>query len=150
MNTEPRHKLTVKVLDALRTIQGYTLEEYQEARDELIADLSKDAEAVALAKAAGHASPLTVASSATLDPFEPVEPAGFAPPVWEAPAPSVVPSFMNATVPSCAHGPRTAKSGSSAKGPWRAWFCPTPKDTPGQCKPEFATRGTSAWDSFPA
>ena len=146
MNNEPRHKMTVKVLDALRTIQGYTLEEYQEARDELIADLSKDAEAVALAKAAGHASPLTVAPSATPDPFEP--PAASTP-VWEVPAPAV-PSFMNATVPSCAHGPRTGKSGNSVKGPWRAWMCPAPKGDPSQCKPDWVTRGTQAWDSFPA
>ena len=145
MNTEPRHKMTVKVLDALRTIQGYTLEEYQEAREELIADLSKDAEAVALAKAAGHASPLTVAPSATLDPFEPPATAA-----WEAPAPAAVPSFMNATVPACAHGPRTGKSGASAKGPWRAWMCPAPKGDPSQCQPDWVTRGTPAWNSFPA
>ena len=140
MNTEPRHKLTVKVLDALRTIQGYTLEEYREARDELLADLSKDAEVVALAKAAGHASPLTVAPSATPD----------AAPAWEAPTPAAPPSFANATVPSCAHGPRTAKSGASAKGPWRAWMCPAPKGDPSQCQPEWVTRGTPAWNNFPA
>jgi hypothetical protein len=145
MNTEPRHKMTVKVLDALRTIQGYTLEEYQEAREELIADLSKDAEAVALAKAAGHASPLTVAPSATLDPFEPPATAA-----WEAPTPAAVPSFVNATVPSCAHGPRTGKSGNSAKGPWRAWMCPAPKGDPSQCQPDWVTRGTPAWNSFHA
>ena len=143
MNTEPRHKMTVKVLDALRTIQGYTLEEYQEARNELIADLSKDAEAVALAKAAGHASPLTVAPSA--DPFEPPATAA-----WEAPVPAAVPSFVNATVPSCPHGPRVAKSGNSAKGPWRAWMCPAPKGDPSQCQPDWVTRGTPAWNSFPA
>ena len=142
MNTEPRHKLTVKVLDALRTIQGYTLEEYQAARDELIADLSKDAEAVALAKAAGHASPLTVAPNATPDVP--------APSTWEAPSAAAPPSFANATVPSCQHGPRTAKSGSSAKGPWRAWMCPAPKGDPSHCQPDWVTRGTPAWNNFPA
>lgn len=144
MNTEPRHKLTVKVLDALRTIQGYTMEEYQAARDELIADLSKDAEAVALAKAAGHASPLTVPPVTVAD-IPDTNQGG-----WEAPAPAVVPSFQNATVPSCAHGPRTAKSGASAKGPWRAYMCPAPKGDPSQCQPDWVTRGTPGWNSFPA
>lgn len=144
MNTEPRHKLTVKVLDALRTIQGYTMEEYQAARDELIADLSKDAEAVALAKAAGHASPLTVPPVTVAD-IPDTSQGG-----WEAPTPAVVPSFQNATVPSCAHGPRTAKSGASAKGPWRAWMCPAPKGDPSQCQPDWVTRGTPAWNNFPA
>lgn len=139
MNTEPRHKLTVKVLDALRTIQGYTMEEYQAARDELIADLSKDAEAVALAKAAGHASPLTVAAIPDTNQGG-----------WEAPAPAAVPSFQNATVPSCVHGPRTAKSGASAKGPWRAYMCSAPKGDPSQCQPDWVTRGTPGWNSFPA
>ena len=142
MNTEPRHKLTVKVLDALRTIQGYTMEEYQAARDELIADLSKDAEAVALAKAAGHASPLTVAPSATPDVA--------APSTWAPPEAAAPPSFANATVPSCAHGPRQARSGASAKGPWRAWMCSAPKGDPSQCQPEWVTRGTPGWNTFPA
>jgi hypothetical protein len=38
----------------------------------------------------------------------------------------------------CAHGAmvyREAKPGSGKD--WKAYFCPTPKDTPGQCKPEF-------------
>lgn len=143
MNNEPRHKMTVKVLDALRTIQGYTLEEYQEARDELIADLAKDAEAVALAKAAGNASPLTVAPSAT--PEVP------APSTWSPPEPAAPPaSFSSAAIPSCQHGSRTAKSGSSAKGPWRAWMCPSPKGDPSQCQPDWVTRGTPAWNNFPA
>ena len=143
MNTEPRHKMTVKVLDALRTIQGYTLEEYQEARNELIADLSKDAEAVALAKAAGHASPLTVAPSA--DPFEPPATAA-----WEAPVPAAVPSFVNATVPSCPHGPLKPLTGAGAKGPWKGWFCSLQKGDPAQCTPKFATRGTPEYNNFPA
>jgi hypothetical protein len=38
----------------------------------------------------------------------------------------------------CAHGAmvyREAKPGSGKT--WRAYFCPTPQNTPGQCKPEF-------------
>jgi hypothetical protein len=67
-------------------------------------------------------------------------------PGWETPAPA--PSFQQATVPQCAHGPRTARSGSGAKGPWAAWFCPQPKGT-AQCDAIWVKRGTPEWDSFP-
>ena len=39
--------------------------------------------------------------------------------------------------PTCSHGPRIHRKGTGAKGPWQAWFCPTPKGTPDQCKPMF-------------
>ena len=37
----------------------------------------------------------------------------------------------------CKHGKMTFRSGTNAKGTWKGFFCPTPKDTPGQCKAEF-------------
>lgn len=37
--------------------------------------------------------------------------------------------------PSCVHGPMTHRTGTGAKGAWGAYFCPTPKGTPDQCKP---------------
>lgn len=40
--------------------------------------------------------------------------------------------------PLCKHGPRIKRTGTSAKGPWTAWFCPQPKGSPDQCKAEFA------------
>ena len=146
-NTEPRHKLTVKVADALRTIQGYSMDEYREARDELIDDLAKDLEAVQLAKAIGNAAPLgqggpAVAETPTFAPA--------AAPAWGegAPAPSAV--FTQATVPSCQHGARVAKAGNGAKGPWKAWMCPSPKGDPSQCQPQWVTRGTPEFNNFPA
>ena len=38
---------------------------------------------------------------------------------------------------TCAHGKRTRREGTSAKGPWVGWFCPLPKGSNGQCKAEF-------------
>ena len=67
-----------------------------------------------------------------------------------APAPAAPDAFANATVPQCPHGVKVARSGTSAKGPWKAWMCPTPKDTPGQCKPQWVTRGTPEWNNHPA
>ena len=37
----------------------------------------------------------------------------------------------------CRHGAMSFKSGTGAKGPWKGWFCPSPKGTPDQCQPVF-------------
>jgi len=36
--------------------------------------------------------------------------------------------------PVCKHGPMTYKTGTSAKGPWRAWMCPSPKGAVDKCE----------------
>jgi len=38
------------------------------------------------------------------------------------------------TTPICKHGPMTYKTGTSSKGPWRAWMCPSPKGAPDKCE----------------
>ena len=142
---EPKHKLTVKVGDALRTIQGYTLEEYLEARTELLSELAGDAEAVAMARAAGSAAPLIAASAPAV---------ASAPPgaLADNPWPATPPAFAAAAAaaPNCAHGPRTGRSGTGAKGPWKAWFCNTPKGTPDQCEAIFLNRNTPEWNAHTA
>lgn len=145
---EPAHKLTVKIGDALRTIQGYTHDEYVIARVHLMDDMQADLEAVQMAKAVTAAAPLTKPAPAVTAPVA----APAAPPSdWNpsGPPPQVA-SFQQAAVPQCAHGPRTPRSGSGAKGPWRGWFCPTAKGTPDQCSPTFINRGTPEWNDFPA
>lgn len=37
----------------------------------------------------------------------------------------------------CKHGNMSFKQGTGAKGPWKGWFCPSPKGTPDQCQPVF-------------
>lgn len=49
---------------------------------------------------------------------------------------------------TCKHGPMTPRTGSGAKGPWKAYMCPSPKGTPDQCEPEWLRRGEPAWNSF--
>ena len=81
----------------------------------------------------------------------PQYPALPAAPAW-GPAPvAPVPghTFAQSAVPACQHGPRAPRSGVSAKGPWKAWFCPTPKGTPGQCDATWAKQGTPEWNNFP-
>jgi hypothetical protein len=49
---------------------------------------------------------------------------------------------------SCKHGPMTKRSGSSPKGPWKGYMCPTPKGTPDQCEPTFLKRNEPEWSTF--
>lgn len=137
---EPRHKLTVKIGDALRTIQGYTMEEFQMARAEAFDDLAEDLDLVMKAKAVGNAGPV-VNTAAAPAPAKGAD-------VWASPPPSAAPTGF-AEAPSCQHGPKSAKSGASAKGPWKAWMCSAPKGDPTQCKPQWVTKGTPEWNNFP-
>ena len=49
---------------------------------------------------------------------------------------------------NCKHGPMTKRQGSSAKGPWKAYMCPTPKGTPDQCEAIFLRRNEADWNTF--
>lgn len=50
---------------------------------------------------------------------------------------------------SCKHGERLYREGRSAKGPWKAYFCPTRKGDPDQCPPEFLkTNRSQASEKF--
>lgn len=137
---EPRHKLTVKIGDALRTIQGYTMEEFQMARAEAFDDLAEDLELMAKAKAVGNAAPLvnTKAGTAPSNTGD----------VWASPPPAAAPAGSN--VPTGPDGtPRIPKSGSSAKGPWKGWFTQAKKGEPGYADPIWVKQGTPDWNNFP-
>ena len=61
------------------------------------------------------------------------------------------PTQTNTASPSgktCKHGPMTPRTGNGAKGPWKAYMCPSPKGTPDQCEPEWIRRNEAAWNSF--
>jgi len=141
MSTEPMHKITVKVGDALRTIQADTHEEFQVELAKAYDSLQECYDLLVAARAVGNVAqtpdPAPVQAEATAQPAAPAAPA----------APS---AFTEATVPQCPHGTRVAKGGTSAKGPWKAWMCPAHKDDPTRCKPGWITRGTPEWNNFPA
>lgn len=133
MSTEPMHKITVKIGDSLRTIQADTHEEFVEQLELAHESLQACYDLIVAARAVGHvAEPAPAQATAT------------AAPATEAPS-----AFTNASVPQCQHGAKTAKTGSSAKGPWRAWMCPAPKGDPSQCAPDWVRRGSPEWNSFP-
>lgn len=47
------------------------------------------------------------------------------------------PAPAASSAPTCQHGQMTHRTGTSARGDWAAYFCPTPKGSPGQCKAIF-------------
>lgn len=49
---------------------------------------------------------------------------------------------------TCKHGEMTKKTGASAKGPWKAFMCPSPKGTPDQCDPQWIRRNDPEWSTF--
>lgn len=64
-------------------------------------------------------------------------------------APVAPPAGASAGDRTCSHGVMVKRTGQGAKGEWRAWFCPTPKGTADQCKPQFADRKNPAeWAAF--
>jgi hypothetical protein len=56
-------------------------------------------------------------------------------PQWATAAPTAANGAPPA--PQCQHGEKVYRSGVGKNGAWTAWFCPSPKGTPGQCKAQF-------------
>jgi len=51
-------------------------------------------------------------------------------------APVAAPAITSAPAAggnACKHGAMTFKTGTSSKGPWQGWMCPTPKGAPDKC-----------------
>jgi len=57
-------------------------------------------------------------------------------------------STVGPTGKSCKHGMMSQRTGSGAKGPWKAYMCPSPKGTPDQCEPVWLRRNDPEWNSF--
>ncbi|WP_016895798.1 hypothetical protein [Mycobacteroides abscessus] len=52
-------------------------------------------------------------------------------------APAAAQSAPGGDTRQCKHGEMQYKTGSKNGRTWKGFFCPTPKDTPDQCSPEF-------------
>lgn len=60
-------------------------------------------------------------------------------------------TFTPSTAPTgktCKHGEMTKRTGAGAKGPWKAFMCPSPKGTPDQCDPIWIRRNEPEWSTF--
>lgn len=151
--SEANFSFTTKVGQDLLTVRGNTIDEF-----------TVNLVGAAMVPAIGHLLSVLDGTESTLseaaavntvatglggvvatDPFAPVAPAPtFNPSAPVAPAPTA--SVGDRT---CQHGTMVKRVGNGARGEWRAWFCPTPKDTPGQCKPVFADkRNPAEWSAF--
>jgi hypothetical protein len=67
------------------------------------------------------------------------------------PVSSPTQTFTPSTGPSgraCKHGEMTKRTGAGAKGPWKAFMCPSPKGTPDQCEPVWIRRNDAEWSTF--
>jgi hypothetical protein len=49
---------------------------------------------------------------------------------------------------SCIHGQMTKREGNGQWGPYKAFYCPTPKGTPDQCKPSYVKPNDPEWATF--
>lgn len=49
---------------------------------------------------------------------------------------------------ACLHGEMTKREGSGQWGPYKAYYCPTPKGTPDQCKPVYVKPNDPEWNTF--
>jgi hypothetical protein len=90
-------------------------------------DVQKVVDFGATVKAVQSALPVTTPTAAA--------PAA-APAAPAAPAPTAPPASQPAGQ-MCQHGPRTYRTGTSARGAWQAYFCPLPKGHPDQCDAVF-------------
>lgn len=105
-------------------ISGDTVEEAVGHLNAATAVLGEIQTAAALFRGAGSAAVLTVPTPTAQ---------ATASAVAAGPAPTAPP--VSGRV--CAHGPRSRKSGTSARGPWVAHFCSLPKGHPETCEPDW-------------
>lgn len=60
-----------------------------------------------------------------------------APPAASAAPAATAPPASQPAGQMCKHGPRTYRTGTSARGAWQAYFCPLAKGHPDQCDAVF-------------
>lgn len=49
---------------------------------------------------------------------------------------------------NCIHGSMTKRTGEGQWGPYKAFYCPTPKGTADQCKPQYVKANDPDWATF--
>lgn len=76
----------------------------------------------------------TPAAQATPTVASVAEAFGGQPVITPAPA---QPAVVEGQAPTCKHGNMTYRTGTSARGPWRAWMCSAPKGAADKCDPIF-------------
>jgi hypothetical protein len=58
-------------------------------------------------------------------------------PVVQQPVAPAQPAVVEGQAPTCKHGNMAYRTGTSARGPWRAWMCAAPKGAVDKCDAIF-------------
>jgi hypothetical protein len=143
------------VNDTLINVYAKTTDEFDQALGFLAGRIDRIAEVESHLRGAGAVAAVMAVSPVVeqpvyVDPTVQQYAAAAAPPpasAWGAPA-APPQQFAQPTQPICAHGVRKAVSGVGNKGEWRAYMCPTPKGTPGQCDPQWVQKNSPEWNAF--
>ena len=56
---------------------------------------------------------------------------------YATPVAAPAPVVTEGQAPTCKHGNMTFRTGTSARGPWKAWMCSAPKGAVDKCDPIF-------------
>lgn len=135
--TEANFSFTTKVNSDLFTVRGNTIEEFKE---NLVASIVN--EIGDHIKSLQEALQGTISAASAIDTASKMLGAVAMGKAEPSQAPTVTAKQGG---PVCKHGPMTGRSGSGAKGPWKAWMCPSPKGTADQCEPQWVRRDTPDW-----
>jgi hypothetical protein len=135
--TEANFSFTTKVNGDLFTVRGNTIDEFKENLVScVVTEIGEHVKSLQ-ESLNGGASPQSAIDTAAK--YLGAVATGTAAP---SPAPK---ASSSSTAPVCKHGQMTGRSGQGAKGPWKAWMCPSPKGTADQCEPQWVRRDTPDW-----
>lgn len=145
--SEKNYVLNVKTkAGTIFTVRGDTYQEFLTNVNASI-DAAVEVPIAMLETALATPSAVTVVSNTLgATPVVQEQPQGFAPvppPVAQSGG-----SVAGTAQRQCVHGTMTKREGSGQWGPYKAFYCPTPKDTPGQCKPVYLKANDPEWASF--
>ncbi len=135
--TEANFSFTTKIGSDLFTVRGATIDEFKE---NLVSSVVT--EIVDHIKGLQESVGGTVSMQSAVDTASKYLGAVATGKAQPSPAPTV---NSKSGGPVCKHGPMTGRSGNGAKGPWKAWMCPSPKGTADQCEPQWVRRDTPDW-----
>lgn len=96
---------------------------------------------VAAAQAALGGSVISATPVTNSNGFNPV------PPPVKA-ATGGAPAGAGTATRNCIHGVMTKRTGEGQWGPYKAFYCPTPKGTTDQCKPQYVKANDPDWATF--
>jgi hypothetical protein len=121
--------------------QGQSPDEVKDAILEVFPGIEHDSFAELVAKAYAEYGAVVTAVVGLAAPAAPqaasIQSSGPAP-QWAGPVAAAAQSGPPA--PQCPHGEKVYREGVGAKGPWKAWFCPSPRMTRQSVTPRSPAR----------